>query len=322
LNKTKKKEESVSNPNPPIKQQTKNEPNSQQDISSTFPSYNPFKNVETEESVSNPNPPIKQQTKKEQETGNSPLPQLDHVGIRISDVNNEPSQILSPIIGLLDKPLCSFDESIQFLKTKITGIEQFGFACSMFSNNIENDKKQNLSDDEIATINLYTMESNPRENSLYFVLNDALRNRDREVLKPFFPYLHLLLHSLCKLPKCHPGTVLWRGVQKNISMDYKKGKKVIWWGLSSCTKDMNALDTFLGKDGTERTLFSVQVNSAVDISNFSAYPSEQEILLFPCVTFEVQNVYSPSKGLWIVQLMEIFSPTKLINGFDSLGNYC
>jgi len=81
---------------------------------------------------------------------------------------------------------------------------------------------------------------------------------------------------------------------------------------------MCALDNFLGTN-SDRTLFSVQVNSAVDISRFSAFPKEEEVLVFPCVTFEVQNVYSPSKGLWIVQLKEIFPPSKLIKGFDELG---
>jgi len=211
--------------------------------------------------------------------------------------------------------LCSFDEAIQSLETMVTGIEQFGFACSLFANNHNN--KQNLSDNEIAAIHIYTMESDTKANSLYFVLNKALRSHDRKALKLFFPYLHLLLHSMCKLPKCPPGTVVWRGLQENVSSNYSKGKKVVWWGLSSCTKDMNALDAFLGS--TECTLFSVQVDSAVDISSFSAYPNEEEILVFPCVTFEVQNVYSPRNGLWIIQLKEIHSPAKLIEKFDSLG---
>jgi len=248
--------------------------------------------------------------------GKNPL--FDHIAIRVMDVSNEPSRMLNPIIGLLDIPLCSFDETIQSLEPLVPGIEYFGFSCTMLASNIDNNQKQKLADDEISSINLYTCESNPREKSLYFVLNKALREQDRKALIPFFPYLHLLLHSMSKLPKCAPGTVVWRGVQKNISSDFTKGRKIIWWGLSSCTKDMNALDNFLGKDN-DRTLFSVQINSAIEISQFSAFPNEEEVLVFPCVTFEVQNVYSPSNGLWIIQLKEIFSPVKLIKGFDMLG---
>jgi len=240
-------------------------------------------------------------------------------GTRVTDVSNEPSQILNPILGLLDKPLCTFDETLQSLETHVPGINSFIFTCNMFASNIDDSKKQNLTDDEISSINLYTRESNPRENSFYFVLNKALRGQDRTALIPFFPYLHLLLHSMAKIPKCPPGTVLWRGVPSNISANYKKGKKIIWWGMSSCTKDMSALDAYLGQE-TDRTLFSIQVNSAIEIAQFSAYPREEEVLVFPCVTFEVQNVYSPNKGIWIVQLKEIFSPGKIITGYENLGN--
>jgi len=82
---------------------------------------------------------------------------------------------------------------------------------------------------------------------------------------------------------------------------------------------MTALNTFLGKDGDERTLFNIQVNSAVNVSKYSAFPNEEEVLLFPCITFTVLNVYSPSTGLWIVQLKESHSPSVLIRGFDQLG---
>jgi len=234
------------------------------------------------------------------------------------DVTNEPSIILNPIVGLLETPLLTFEAATASLEKIIPGIETFVFACTMFAGNMDNKQNQNLSDDHISAINLYTRESNPRDISLYFMLNKALREQDRMALKPFFPYLHLLLHSLCKIPRCPPGTVLWRGVSMNISSDYTKGKKIIWWGFSSCTKDMNALDTFLDKDGSERTLFNIQVDSAIEISNYSTFPKEVEVLIFPCVTFEIQNVYSPSKGTWIVQLKEIFSPEKLIKGFNSL----
>jgi len=249
----------------------------------------------------------------------NPQPQLDHIALRIMDISNEPTMILNPIVGLLDKPLLSFEESTTCLEPIIPGINLFVFACTMFVDNLDENKKQNLSDDSISAINLYTRESIPREYSLYFVLNKALREKDRNALIPFLSYLHLLLHSMCQLRRCPAGTLLWRGVQKNISMDYTKGKKVIWWGFSSCTKDMNALETFLGIDGYDRTLFSIQVNSAIEIFDFSAYPIEEEVLIFPCVTFTIENVYSPSKGLWIIQLKEIFSPSKLITGFDSLG---
>jgi len=254
-----------------------------------------------------------------EETKVNPLEEkdFDHIGLRIMDVSNEPNEILNPILGLLDHPLPTFDQAIVSLQPIIKSIDHFKFTCDMFADTVSD--KDNLSSSEISAIHLYTREWEIKEESLYFILNAGLRAQNREATKPFYPYLHLLLHSMCKLPRCEPGTVVWRGITKNISDNYPVDKKKIWWGMSSCTKNMKALDTFLGKDGHERTLFNIQVNSAVDISKFSAFKNEAEVLLFPCITFMVLNVYSPSNGLWIIQLKEIFAPSGLIKGFDELG---
>jgi len=76
------------------------------------------------------------------------------------------------------------------------------------------------------------------------------------------------------------------------------------------------LNGFLGN--VERTLFNVTVSYAVEIADFSVFPKEEEVLVFPCVTFEVQNVFSPADGLYIVQLKEMHPPSKLISGFENL----
>lgn len=53
-----------------------------------------------------------------------------------------------------------------------------------------------LTRDMAAAIYLYTMDSN-----FYRQLNKLLRAEDRTALKPFFPYLRLLLTGLRRLPK-------------------------------------------------------------------------------------------------------------------------
>ena len=53
-----------------------------------------------------------------------------------------------------------------------------------------------LTRDMGAAIYLYTMESN-----FYRQVNKLLRVEDRTALKPFFPYLRLLLVALRRLPK-------------------------------------------------------------------------------------------------------------------------
>ena len=56
-----------------------------------------------------------------------------------------------------------------------------------------------LPKNEIAAIIIYTNESPEREESLYYVVNAALRCRDRAKLKPFIQYIWLLMHALKKV---------------------------------------------------------------------------------------------------------------------------
>jgi len=245
------------------------------------------------------------------------IPQeVNHIGSRITDVGNEEvGSPLPPLTGLANGPLCSFKEATKLLKPFVKNLDQFENVCLFFA---EDQEDSILNTDEIAAIHLYTLEWSPREDSLYFILNNAMRQRNRESLKPFFPYLRLLLNSLAKLPRYSMETVLWRGVRANLEKGYQKMKKKIWWGMSSTTLNMDALSTFLGSEG-ERTLFSIQTDFGVDIGKYSAFPSEAEVLLFPCITLQIVNKYSPSPGLLIIQMKECSPPSTLIADFDTLG---
>jgi len=63
------------------------------------------------------------------------------------DLSNEPSTILNPIVGLLDIPLPSFDEATTCLESILPAIDTFVFTSTMFANNLDENKKRNLSDD-------------------------------------------------------------------------------------------------------------------------------------------------------------------------------
>ncbi|CAF4576767.1 unnamed protein product [Didymodactylos carnosus] len=129
--------------------------------------------------------------------------------------------------------------------------------------------------------------------SLYFILNKTLRLENRQHLKPWFPYLKLLLTGLFKL-KSQKKTV-WRGINGNLSQEFNQSEKFIWWGISSCTESLNVLESeqFLGKTGT-RTLFNIECLNGKVIKKHSYYPAEEEIILLPATQFEVVE---PSKTL-------------------------
>ena len=54
-------------------------------------------------------------------------------------------------------------------------------------------------DDHCLAITLYTMEDTPRENSLYFQMNKALRAQDRSAVRPWRDFVWLLLHNCCAM---------------------------------------------------------------------------------------------------------------------------
>lgn len=134
----------------------------------------------------------------------------------------------------------------------------------------------NLSQDEVGAIHLYTQES-----SLYRLMNAALRSMDRARIEPFLKYLKLLCTALYKLPQVEG--LVYRGVRKTLEeLGYTFGEDVILWGFTSTTSSLSQLHTpqFLGAAG-DRTLMHLHIKSGVKISEFSAIPSEDEILLLP-----------------------------------------
>ena len=112
------------------------------------------------------------------------------------------------------------------LLTKLDKIESFAFIASEFAERYLEANQANplkLTEDEIAAIYLYTAQWTSGV-SLFTALNNALRTEDRNAVRPFFPYLRLLLGGLRKLPVVNRP--VFRGVKLPLYKDYTKGKKV------------------------------------------------------------------------------------------------
>ncbi|CAF3976337.1 unnamed protein product, partial [Rotaria sordida] len=82
-----------------------------------------------------------------------------------------------------------------------------------------------LSVDESASIALYTMEWEPHTNSLYYILNSALRGEDRANLKPWFLYLKLFITALSRLPSLNLS--IYRGVKGIVASEFVCGSHSI-----------------------------------------------------------------------------------------------
>ncbi|CAF1517013.1 unnamed protein product, partial [Adineta steineri] len=71
------------------------------------------------------------------------------------------------------------------------------------------------------------------DSSVYRILNKTLRAEDRSKLRPWFGYLKILDSATSKLPN-FKGTI-FRIIGKDVTMKFKKGERITWWGISSCT---------------------------------------------------------------------------------------
>lgn len=230
--------------------------------------------------------------------------------LRFSDLPVESRRMLPPIQGYENMPLVTLEEAIEPLTSLVPDVERMVWTVKQS----HFDGEHNLTDDESASILLYTMEWEPRDKSFYIILNNTLQAINRNLLRPWFLYLRLIMTSLAKLPSnSHPITV-YRGVKSDLSTQYSKGSTITWWGFSSCTTSVDVLndERFLGSNGT-RTLFAIECQSAKSIKSFSFYPEEEEVLLPPGRQFQVMGCLNQGNGLRMIQMKEIQPKFPLIN---------
>ncbi|CAF1061580.1 unnamed protein product, partial [Adineta steineri] len=227
---------------------------------------------------------------------------------RVSDIAKEPQKMLMPIRGYQEMPIVSLEEAVAPLVSILPEIQDYAYVAKQRCESVPPD---DLTQDESASIMLYSMEWEPHDKCLYFALNAALRTEDRRKLKPWFSYLKLVLTALEKLPstRCH----VFRGVNLDLSNQYSKGKNFVWWGFSSCTTSIEVLENeqFLGKTG-ERTMFTIECDSGKDISRHSYFQSEEEVLLLAARQFIVVGCLRPAPGLHMIQLKETKPPITLL----------
>jgi hypothetical protein len=131
--------------------------------------------------------------------------------LRITDIAQEPLEFLAPVADYEDMPIVSLEEAVEKLVPILPAVQSYAYVAK------QRCKKpaDGLSQDESASIILYTMGWKPLDKCLYFVLNATLRSKDRQSLEVWFLY--------------------FRGVKLDMSKSYIKEETVVWWGFSSYT---------------------------------------------------------------------------------------
>ena len=147
--------------------------------------------------------------------------------------------------------------------------------------------KRVMTKDEYGSILLYT------SNAIYRELNRVLREEDKNGIKKFINYLRLLLHSADALPT--KPVQLYRGIGVDLSKQYTVGSTITWWGVSSCTSELQVAKNFAHGCSGESSLLTIDTKSACDISAISFYASEKESLLMPGTQLRVKKCEKKGK---------------------------
>ena len=151
-----------------------------------------------------------------------------------------------------------------------------------------------LTDDEAGAISCYTLEAAEGIKSPYAIINQGLAgSRNRATLSSTRKLIYLLLSGLRKLPRFRAsrGQIFHRAIKVRVPQSrgeangrqfYAKGRTVTWWGFTSTTTDLGAMQDFI--DGaSESTLFNIGGEDlwGYDIKAFSQFWGEKEILIEP-----------------------------------------
>ncbi|CAF1316808.1 unnamed protein product [Rotaria sordida] len=227
--------------------------------------------------------------------------------LRLTDIVQEPLRFIAPIGGYEEMPLVPLEMAVEPLVPILPAVQSHAYVAKQICEN----PADGLTQDESASIMLYTMGWEPLDKCLYVVLNDTLRSSERQQkLKPWYLFMRLFLSALFRLPPL--SKVAYRGVKLDLSERYIEGKTIVWWGFSSCTTAVGVLksEQFLGTTGT-RTMFTLQCQSARDIRKHSYYTAEDEVLLMAGTQFKVMGCLDQG-NLHIVQLEETRPPFPLL----------
>ncbi|CAF4638536.1 unnamed protein product, partial [Rotaria socialis] len=135
--------------------------------------------------------------------------------LRITDVAQESLEILAPISGYSRVPLVSLEEAVKPLVPILPDVQSNAYVAKLKCKKPADE----LTQDESASIMLYTMTWEPLKECLYMVLNDILRTKDRQQkLAPWYLYLRLFLNALFRLPLI--PTTAYRGVKLDLKNRY------------------------------------------------------------------------------------------------------
>eukprot|EP00971_Amphidinium_carterae_P231227 4588712-Amphidinium_carterae.1 len=154
-----------------------------------------------------------------------------------------------------------------------------------------------ISKEHSAALYAYTEES-----PLYRQVNYAMRtpstpsNPTDSQLKLFADYIFHAERALSCMP-AHVSSIagpVYRGVNTLLNPAvYAPGKCITWQAFTSCTRKLQVILTFLDKLPSRKlqgSVFVIDSSTAKDVSFFSEYPHEEEVVFAPNSVLQVEKV--------------------------------
>ena len=200
-----------------------------------------------------------------------------------------------------------------YMTLNLTNIEtQRKYVIKECKRHLENKFKKikethpNVTKDEALTICTYTYEDAKQELSPYKILNRNLISNDRRNgIKKVCKYFFILLKAIRHLTPFNANDIiLYRALRKKIATEipidnpnyipYKEGNEKKFWSFTSTTPKLETATYFLGnrednlREGTRFIIHGDIVG--YDITPFSCYENEKEILLEPERKFKIEGV--------------------------------
>jgi hypothetical protein len=166
----------------------------------------------------------------------------------------------------------------------------------------------NLTADELFALVAYSHDAGTRstDENLYFQLNKHLRTRDATARQVFLHtwggYTHYLLKGMSRLSDYEGDGYRGYPDKATVFAQYKVGRPVQWGAFTSVSTSFSASKLFTNQ--ADGVVFKIRISSGKDISPYSFFPSEREILLSPALRFFVSSEPYRREGYWVIDMIE------------------
>jgi hypothetical protein len=205
---------------------------------------------------------------------------------------------LPPVYGYHSQNLVSLEKAMEPIEPHIRQLSRY---VKLAKEHCHFPSEHDLTHDESAAVYIYTMDWD--EESLYRVVNQALRSENRQALKIWYPYLKLFDTALNKLPTLKE--VVWRGVPLDIGKNFTQNQVLTWWTINSCSSLVGVVRDFLDNNKNS-TLFLIEAINGKNISAYAEREYENEVILKMGTKLRVKgNSLNHPNGSHVVHLIEI-----------------